>query len=54
MDCRSQGIFTPYGDKKLENFFEPISLKAASKLAMKYSNCQRLPNEKSKEVIFFE
>ncbi|MBD1151180.1 2OG-Fe(II) oxygenase [Pelagibacterales bacterium SAG-MED25] len=36
MNCRFKGIFTPYGDKKLGEFFEPISLKAASKFAMKY------------------
>ena len=42
MNCRFKGIFTPYGDKKLGEFFEPISLKAASKFAMKY----RLPKIK--------
>jgi len=36
MNCRFKSIFTPYGDKKLGEFFEPISLKAASKFAMNY------------------
>ena len=42
MNCRFKSVFTPYGDKKLGEFFEPISLKAASKFAMKY----RLPKIK--------
>ena len=45
MNCRFKGIFTPYGDKKLGEFFEPISLKAASKFAMKY----KLPKIKWKK-----
>ena len=36
MNCRFKGIFTPYGDKKLGEFFEPISLRAASKNGMNY------------------
>ena len=37
MNCRFKSIFSPYGDKKIGEFFEPISLKAASKFAMKYN-----------------
>ena len=36
LNCRFKSTFTPYGDKKLGEFFEPISLKPASKIAMKY------------------
>jgi sporadic carbohydrate cluster 2OG-Fe(II) oxygenase len=37
MNCRFKGVFTPYGDKKLGEFFEPITLKPASKCGMNYS-----------------
>lgn len=37
MNCRFKGVFTPYGDKKIGEFFEPITLRAASRLGMKYS-----------------
>ena len=36
MNCRFKGIFTPYADKKLGEFFEPITLRAASKIGMNY------------------
>mgnify|MGYP001359210579 CR=1 FL=1 len=36
MNCRFKSIFSPYGDKKLGEFFEPINLKAASKIGMDY------------------
>jgi len=36
MNCRFKGVFTPYGDKKLGEFFEPITLKAATKTGMSY------------------
>ena len=36
MNCRFKGVFTPYGDKKLGEFFEPITLKPASRLGMEY------------------
>ena len=39
MNCRFKGVFTPYGDKKLGEFFEPITLRAASRMGMAY----RLP-----------
>jgi len=45
LNCRFKGIFTPYNDKKLGEFFEPITLKKVSEMGMKY----KLPkvNEKS-------
>jgi len=39
MNCRFKAVFTPYGDKKLGEFFEPISLRPASRRGMSY----RLP-----------
>ena len=36
MNCRFKSVFTPYGDKKLGEFFEPITLRAASKMGMNY------------------
>lgn len=36
MNCRFKGVFTPYGDKKIGEFFEPITLKAASRVGMSY------------------
>ena len=36
LNCRFKGTFTPYGDKKLGEFFEPINLKAASILGLDY------------------
>jgi len=34
MNCRFKGVFTPYGDKKIGEFFEPITLRAASQAGM--------------------
>jgi len=36
LNCRFKSVFTPYGDKKIGEFFEPITLKAASKKGMTY------------------
>ncbi len=36
MNCRFKSVFTPYGDKKIGEFFEPITLRAASKNGMAY------------------
>ena len=36
MNCRFKGVFTPYGDKKLGEFFEPITLRPASRIGMDY------------------
>ncbi|HZL59490.1 MAG TPA: sporadic carbohydrate cluster 2OG-Fe(II) oxygenase [Stellaceae bacterium] len=39
MNCRFKGAFTPYADKRLGEFFEPISLRPATRLGSAY----RLP-----------
>jgi sporadic carbohydrate cluster 2OG-Fe(II) oxygenase len=36
MNCRFKSIFSPYWDKKLGSFFEPITLRAASISGMNY------------------
>ena len=40
MNCRFKSLFTPYKDKKIGEFFEPITLRPVSKIAMNY----KLPN----------
>lgn len=35
LNCRFKALFTPYADKKLGEFFEPISLKAASEAGLR-------------------
>lgn len=37
MNCRFKGMFTPYGDKKIGEFFEPITTRAATLTGMSYS-----------------
>ena len=37
MNCRFKGVFTPYGDKKLGEFFESITLRPASRRGINYS-----------------
>ena len=37
MNCRFKSIFSPYGDKKIGEFFEPITLRAASEIGIKYN-----------------
>ena len=44
MNCRFKSVFTPYGDKKIGEFFEPITLKTASRIGMSY----RFPQLSSK------
>ena len=39
MNCRFKGLFTPYADKRLGEFFEPITITPASRLGLDY----RLP-----------
>jgi sporadic carbohydrate cluster 2OG-Fe(II) oxygenase len=36
MNCRFKGAFTPYADKKLGEFFEPITLRPATRLGAAY------------------
>jgi sporadic carbohydrate cluster 2OG-Fe(II) oxygenase len=40
MNCRFKSIFSPYGDKKLGEFFSPITTRPMTELGMNYS----LPN----------
>ena len=37
MNCRFKSVYSPYADKKIGEFFEPISLKSISKSAIKYN-----------------
>jgi sporadic carbohydrate cluster 2OG-Fe(II) oxygenase len=37
MNCRFKGVFTPYSDKKIGEFFEPITLRAASTNGLNYT-----------------
>jgi sporadic carbohydrate cluster 2OG-Fe(II) oxygenase len=37
MNCRFKSLFSPYADKRLGEFFEPITIRAASRLGMAYS-----------------
>jgi len=39
LNCRFKSIFTPYNDKKIGEFYEPITLRICSKLGLEY----RLP-----------
>lgn len=36
MNCRFKSLLSPYADKKLGEFFEPITLKPTTRLAMEY------------------
>ena len=36
MNCRFKSIFTPYADKRIGEYYEPITLKAASKRGISY------------------
>jgi len=36
MNCRFKSLFSPYGDKKIGEFFTPITLRAASRIGMTY------------------
>ena len=36
MNCRFKAVFSPYFDKKLGEFFRPITLRAASRIGMAY------------------
>lgn len=37
MNCRFKSIMSPYADKRLGEFFEPISLRPATKIGMTYN-----------------
>ena len=36
MNCRFKGLFTPYADKRLGEFFEPIAMAPATRLGLDY------------------
>ena len=36
LNCRFKSILSPYGDKKLGEFFEPITMRAATRIGIKY------------------
>ena len=36
MNCRFKSVFSPYGGKKLGEFFEPITLRPASRIGLDY------------------
>jgi len=36
LNCRFKSVYSPYADKKLGEFFEPITLRAASRIGMAY------------------
>ena len=36
MNCRFKSVFSPYKDKKLGEFFEPITLRPATQIALDY------------------
>ena len=36
LNCRFKSLFSPYGDKKIGEFFTPITLRAASRIGMTY------------------
>ena len=36
MNCRFKSVFSPYADKKLGEFFEPVTLRPATRLGMTY------------------
>ena len=37
MNCRFKGVFTPYADKRIGEFFEPITLRPASRIGLAHS-----------------
>tara|TARA_B100000029_G_scaffold395698_1_gene393537 strand:+ start:4897 stop:5730 length:834 start_codon:yes stop_codon:yes gene_type:complete len=47
MNSRFKSVFSPYGAKELGAFFEPITLKAATRIGMNFE----FPNIKSKSVL---
>jgi len=36
MNCRFKSLFSPYKDKKIGEFFEPITLRPVTKVSMNY------------------
>ena len=46
LNCRFKSVFSPYGDKKIGEFFEPITLRVASEIGIKYK-LPEIKNDKS-------
>jgi sporadic carbohydrate cluster 2OG-Fe(II) oxygenase len=38
INCRFKSIFSPYGDKKIGEFFTPITTKVMTELGLDYKN----------------
>ena len=38
MNCRFKSVFSPYGDKKLGEFFEPIIIRPATSIGISYKS----------------
>ena len=36
MNCRFKGLFTPYAEKKLGQFFSPLNIKPATRIGIDY------------------
>lgn len=45
MNCRFKSLFSPYADKRLGEFFEPITIRAASEMALTYELPKGFDNE---------
>lgn len=45
MNCRFKGVFTPYADKRLGEFFEPITLRPASRIGLEYRIAEMQHNQ---------
>ena len=39
-NCRFKSLFSPYGDKRLGEFFEPITIRAATRMGMDYTHLE--------------
>jgi len=37
MNCRFKSLFSPYADKRLGEFFEPVTMRAATEMALAYN-----------------
>ena len=46
MNCRFKSLFSPYGDKKIGEFFVPITTKVASRIGMEYQSPSQYKYEK--------
>ena len=49
LNCRFKSLFSPYGDKKLGEFFEPIIIRPATKIGIDYKD----PKKKKKQEVMY-